>query len=166
METTVATATARGGDDGGDDNDDNFAIAMVINLDLRTAGVRRYVARLNLTGGMAMSLFFQGGDGGGGGGGGEGGGENDNDNEDNAAPSPSMGTVGELVDVLRAYGQRVPRDLLALGPPPRLVDPPSSGGDDDVNGEGGNAKGGRAGAATSRMTAIAEGGIRRGRTRP
>ena len=69
METTAATATARGGDDGGDDNDDNFAIAMVINLDLRTAGVRRYVARLNLTGGMAVSLFFQGGDGGGGGGG-------------------------------------------------------------------------------------------------
>jgi hypothetical protein len=72
METTVATATARGGNDGGDDNDDNFAIAMVINLDLRTAGVQRYVARLNLTGGMAVSLFFhfQGGDGGGGGGGG------------------------------------------------------------------------------------------------
>ena len=69
METTVATATARGGNDGGDDNDDNFAIAMVINLDLRTAGVQRYVARLNLTGGMAVSLFFQGGEGGGGGGG-------------------------------------------------------------------------------------------------
>ncbi len=66
METTAATATARGGDDGGDDNDDNFAITMVINLDLRTAGVQRYVTRLNLTGGMAVSLFFQGGDGGGG----------------------------------------------------------------------------------------------------
>jgi hypothetical protein len=69
MERMAATATACGGDDGVDDNDDNFAIAMVINLDLRTAGVRRYVARLNLTGGMAVSLFFQGGDGGGGGGG-------------------------------------------------------------------------------------------------
>ena len=80
---TAATATAH--HHGGDDNDDNFTIAMVINLDLRTAGVRRYVARLNLTGGMAVSLFFQGGDSGGGGGGGEGGGENDNDNEDNAA---------------------------------------------------------------------------------
>ena len=68
MERTVVTATARGGgDDGrGDDNDDNGAIAMVINLDLHTAGVQRYVARLNLTGGMAMSLFFQGGDNGGG----------------------------------------------------------------------------------------------------
>ena len=73
--TTAATATARSGDDGGgDNNDDNFAIAMVINLDLHTAGVQRYVARLNLTGGMAVSLFFQrGGGGGGGGGGGEGG---------------------------------------------------------------------------------------------
>jgi hypothetical protein len=39
MERMAATATARGGDDGVDDNDDNFAIAMVINLDLRTAGV-------------------------------------------------------------------------------------------------------------------------------
>jgi hypothetical protein len=58
METTAATATARGGDDGGDDNNDNFAIAMVINLDLRTVGVRRCVARLNLTGGMTVSLFF------------------------------------------------------------------------------------------------------------
>ena len=77
-----------------------------------------------------------------------------------------MGTAGELVDVLRTYGQRVPRELLSLGPPPPLVDPPSSGGDYDVDGEGGDAKGGRAGAATSRMTAIAEGGIRRGRTRP
>ena len=55
-----------------------------------------------------------------------------------------MGTVGELVDVLRAYGQRVPRELLALGPPPPLVDPPSWGGGDDVDGEGGDAKGGRA----------------------
>ena len=65
MEMTAATATARGGDDGGgDDNDDNFAIAMVINLDLRTTGVQRYVVRLNLTGGMVVSLFFQGGDGG------------------------------------------------------------------------------------------------------
>ncbi len=54
----AATTTARGGDDGGDDNDDNFAIAMVINLDLHTAGVRRCVARLNLMGGMTMSLFF------------------------------------------------------------------------------------------------------------
>jgi hypothetical protein len=63
METTAATATACGGDDGGDDNDDNFTIAMVINLDLRTAGVRWYIARLNLTGGMAVSLFFQGDDG-------------------------------------------------------------------------------------------------------
>ena len=82
METTAATATARSDDDGGgDNNDDNFAIAMVINLDLRTAGVRRYVARLNLTGGMVMSLFFQGDDGGGdGGGGARGGGENKNDN--------------------------------------------------------------------------------------
>ena len=44
METMVATATARGGKDGdGDDNDDNGTIAMVINLDLRTAGVRRYL---------------------------------------------------------------------------------------------------------------------------
>ena len=43
---------------------------MVINLDLRTAVVRRYVARLNLTGGMAVSLFFLGGNGGGGGRGG------------------------------------------------------------------------------------------------
>ncbi len=58
METMAATATARGGDDGGDDNDDNFVIAMVINLDLHTAGVRRCVTRLNLTGGMTVSLFF------------------------------------------------------------------------------------------------------------
>ena len=37
MEMTAATATARGGNDGsGDDNDDNFVIALVINLDLRT----------------------------------------------------------------------------------------------------------------------------------
>ena len=70
METTAAAATARGG--GGDGGGGGGAIAMVINLDLRTAGVRRYVARLNLTGGMAVSLYFhfQGGDGGGGGGGG------------------------------------------------------------------------------------------------
>ena len=94
-----------------------------------------------------------------------GGGENKNDIKDDAAPSPLMGTVGELIDVLRAYRQeRVPRELLALGPPPPLVDPPSSGGDVDVDGEGGNMGGERAGAATSRMTAIAEGGTRRGRT--
>ena len=75
MEMMAATAKARSGDDGGgDNNDDNFAIAMVINLDLRTAGVQRYVARLNLTGDMVMSLFFQGDDGGGGGGGGSEGG--------------------------------------------------------------------------------------------
>jgi hypothetical protein len=86
METTAATAaattaTARGGDGGGgDDNDDNGTIARVINLDLRTAGVRRYITRLNLTGGMAVSLFFQGGDGGeGGGGGGRGGWEGENE---------------------------------------------------------------------------------------
>ena len=67
MEMMVVTAKARGGDDGGSDhNDDNGAITMVINLDLPTAVVRRYVARLNLPGGMAMSLFFQGGDNGGG----------------------------------------------------------------------------------------------------
>ena len=72
METMVATATARGGKDGdGDDNDDNGTIAMVINLDLRTAGVRRYLPWLNLTGGMAVSLFFQGGGMGGQRGGGE-----------------------------------------------------------------------------------------------
>ena len=70
MEMIAATATARGSDDsGGDDNNDNFVITMVVNLDLRTAGVRWYVARLNLTGGMAVSLFFQGGDGSSGGGG-------------------------------------------------------------------------------------------------
>ena len=64
----VATAMARGSDDGGGDhNDDNGVITMVINLDLPTAVVRRYVARLNLTGSMAVSLFFQGSDGGGGG---------------------------------------------------------------------------------------------------
>ncbi len=153
----AATATARGGDEGGDVNYDNFAIAMVINLDLRTAGVRRYVARLNLTGGMAVSLFFQGGDGGGGGVRGA---------ENMRTTTRTTRTAGELVDVLHAYGQRVPQELLALGPPPPLVDPPSLGGDDDVNGKGGDAKGGCAGAATSRMTAIAEGGIRRGRTRP
>ena len=69
-----------------------------------------------------------------------------------------MGTAGELVDVLPAYGQRMPRELLGLGPPPPLVDPPSSGGDDNIDGKGGDVKGGRAGAATSRMRAIAEGG--------
>ncbi len=46
-----------------------------------------------------------------------------------------MGMAGELVDVLCAYGQRVPRELLALGPPPPLVDP------QDVDGEGGDAEG-------------------------
>ena len=46
METTAATATARGGDDGGDDNDDNFAVAMVINLDLRV-GERANLARVH-----------------------------------------------------------------------------------------------------------------------
>jgi hypothetical protein len=66
METTAATATARDGEDSdGDDNDNNGTIAMVINLDLRTAGVRRYLLWLNLMGGMAISLFFRGGGGGG-----------------------------------------------------------------------------------------------------
>ena len=130
MEMTAATATARGGDDGGGDhNDDNGAIAMVINLDLRTAVVRRYVARLNLTGGMAVSLFFQG-------------------------------------DGVGTRRRAVPRELLALGPPSSLADPPSSGGDSDVDGECGDAGGGRTGAATSRMTAITKDGIRWGRTRP
>jgi hypothetical protein len=37
MEMMSATATARGSNDGGgDDNDDNLAITLVINLDLRT----------------------------------------------------------------------------------------------------------------------------------
>ena len=94
---------------------------MVIKLDLRTTGVCRYIARLNLMGGMAVSLFFQGGDGGGGGrGGGRGGGETKNNNKDKAAPPPWMGMVRELVDMLHAYGQHVPRELLALGPPPPL----------------------------------------------
>ena len=54
MEMMAATVTARGGDDGGsDDNDDNFTIAMVINLELRTTRLQRCIARLNLTGGMA-----------------------------------------------------------------------------------------------------------------
>jgi hypothetical protein len=121
METTAATAaattaTARGGDDGGgDDNDDNGTIAMVINLVLRTVGVRRYITRLNLTGGMAVSLFFQGGDGGEGGGGGgeEVGKEKTRTNEDDTAPPHSMGTARELVDMLRG----MPRELLALGDP-------------------------------------------------
>ena len=40
MEMMAVTVKARGGDYGGvDDNDDNGAIAMVINLDLCTAGV-------------------------------------------------------------------------------------------------------------------------------
>jgi len=56
MEMKAATTTACSDDNGGgDDNNDNGAITMVINLDLRTAGVRRYVARLNLTGGMSSS---------------------------------------------------------------------------------------------------------------
>ena len=72
---TVEIVTARGGnDDGGDDNDDSGAIAMVINLNLHTVGVQRYVVRLNLKGGMVVSLFFQAGIGGGGGRGGGGGG--------------------------------------------------------------------------------------------
>ena len=96
------------------------------------------------------------------GGGGEGGRRKRERQRGRRGTSPSMGTAGELVNVLRAYGQRVPRELLALGPPPPLVDPSSSGGDNDVDGKGGDAKGVRAGAATSRMTAIAEGGIRRG----
>jgi len=114
---------------------------------------------------MAVSLFFQGGDGdsGGGGssgrGGARGGGDNQNVNEDNTVPPPSMGTVGELVDVLRAYGQRVPQELLALGPLSPLVDPPSSGGTTTLTANAATWGGGRAGATTSRMTAITEGGI-------
>ena len=57
METTAATVEARGGNNGGsDNNDDNGVIAIVINLNLHTAGMRWYVARLNLTGGVALSL--------------------------------------------------------------------------------------------------------------
>ena len=52
-----------------------------------------------------------------------------------------MGMAGELIDVLRAYGQREPRELLALGPPPPLVDLLSWGGDDNIDGKGGNARG-------------------------
>jgi hypothetical protein len=47
-----------------------------------------------------------------------------------------MGTAGELVDA-----PRVPRELLALGPPPPLIDLPSLGGDDDVDGKGSDAGG-------------------------
>ncbi len=53
-----------------------------------------------------------------------------------------MGMAGELVDVLRAYGQRVPRELLTLGPLSPLVDPLSLGGDDNVDGKCGNMGGG------------------------
>jgi len=57
MEMTAATVTAHGDDDGGgDDKDNNGAIAMVISLDLCTTGVRRYVARLNLTGGAGSGI--------------------------------------------------------------------------------------------------------------
>ena len=136
----------------------------MINLDLRTAGVRQYVARLNLTGGMVVSLFYQG----------RGGGENeddDDDEDDDAAPPPSMGTAGELVDVLRAYGQRVPWELLALGPPPPSWIRHRRGGGTTTTSTAKEAKeatrgGGRVGAATSRTMAIAGGRIRRGRTRP
>ncbi len=162
MEMTAATATARGGDDGGGDhNENNGAITMVINLDLPTTVVRRYVARLNLTGGMAVSLFFQGGnDGGGGGGGARGGGENENDNEDDAAPPSLMGTAWELVDVLCRgnYWRWVPLPPLRIRR--RWGETTTSTANAAMRG------GGRAGAATSRMTAIAEGGIRRGQTRP
>jgi len=62
MEMMAATATAHGSDDGGvDDNDNNGVIAMVINLDLHTVGVRRYVARLNLMGGHGRVPLLPGG---------------------------------------------------------------------------------------------------------
>ena len=56
-----------------------------------------------------------------------------------------MGMAGELFDVLRAYGQHMPQELLVMGPPPLLVDPPSLGGDKDIDGKGGNAGGGARG---------------------
>ena len=162
MEMVAATAATHGGDDGGGDhNNDKGAIAMVINLDLPTAVVRRYVARLNLTGGMAMSLFFQGGDiGGSGGGRATGGGENKNDNEEDTAPPLSMGAAWEPMDVLCRgnYWRWVPLPPLQIrrrrGETTTFTANAAMGG------------GGRAGAATSRMATIAEGGIRRGRTRP
>jgi hypothetical protein len=93
-------------------------IAMVINLDIHAAGMRRYVKRLNFTRGLAITLFIRG--------------EGDDDDKyesdtevgDDMVPAPSRESAGELVDVLRAYGQRVPRELLALAPPPPLMDPP------------------------------------------
>ena len=61
--------------------------------------------------------------------------------------------------MLRAYGQRVPRELLALGPPPPLVDPSSSGGVNDVDGKGG----GDAGGGTRGRRHLQNDGDRRGR---
>ena len=153
MEMVAATAAIRGGDDGGGDhNNDKGAIAMVINLDLPTAVVQWYVARLNLTGGGDI--------GGGGGGRATGGGENKNDNEDDAAPPLLMGTAWELVDVLchGNYWRWVPLPPLRIrrcrGETTMLTANVATWG------------GGPAGDATSRMTVIAEGGIRRGRTHP
>ena len=127
---TAATATAHGGDDdSGDHNDDNGTIAMVFNLDLRTMVVQRYITRLNLTGGMSVSLFFQGGEDGGGGGGGSGGRRKRERQRGQRGASPVDG------DGVGTRQRAVPRELLALGPPSSLADPLSWGGDNDVDGK-------------------------------
>ena len=51
--------------------------------------------------------------------------------------------AGELLNVLHAYGQHVPQELLVLGPPPPLMDLPSLGGDKDIDGKGGDGGGAR-----------------------
>jgi len=120
------------------------SIAMVINIDLHTLRIQRYKTRLHLTSGILVSIFFLPPENK----------DNDDDDDDDAkliivdgeehgeqgkvmrkkvgsenvmeevAPPPSRTMAGELVDVLRAYKQHVPRELLSLAPPPLLIDPP------------------------------------------
>jgi hypothetical protein len=137
-----------------DSHDNKSNIAMIINLDLHTLAISRYITRLHLTrsGGILVSIFFLPP-------------ENNHNHEDDddlwikkeeeeeeggevgtkekkkkketvmemLASPPSQTMAGELVNVLRSYNQHVPRELLSLAPPPLLIDPPPMSTIDAVN---------------------------------
>ncbi len=92
-------------------------IAMVINLDLTNIDIRLYIARLNYTKKVIISLFdpsplLANNNN-----------NNNNNNEDNTATTRPLLSAKDMVEVLRTYRQKIPGELLTFAPLPPLISP-------------------------------------------
>ena len=94
-------------------------ISVVINLDVANIDIRLYIARLNYTKKLVVSLFdpspslVNSNSS-----------NNNNNNEDNTTTTTHpLLSVKDLVEVLRSYRQKIPGELLTLAPPPPLISP-------------------------------------------